>query len=267
MLLLLLYELRLVPAAWMLILSFLWLVTSVIMSISLYLPLTLISLSMIYIMYHLYLSYIEYKRRILVCVGRVVSVHIHNDRPNKPLLQVDGIRVIKDQGIEDAPRRTYDHRGNRVKKNEDPNDRHVSLILTSQNREHEHTMVKKWRIPYGTLTPGRVCSNLEIESDVMTSIDFIKLLGHDIYFGESFVDNGVGMAQLRLTYQRVPCRRMDRIVQGLAALMENGKVGVFGRCVRTGNIKTQHKIYCWVTPEWRDEALGRILILNRQQCL
>ena len=78
------------------------------------------------------------------------------------------------------------------------------------------------------LPPGTVRANIETFG--------IKLVPH---VGKTIQ---VGDAILYLTKPRDPCEKMDRVMPGLRALMENDRQGVLAQVVASGTIRVGDEI-------------------------
>lgn len=170
----------------------------------------------------------------LIPIGVVASLHVHPVKGGKPMQRVKFMMLQVGQGIEGAPKRTYDHRPARMKKDEKPEQRDVSFIHRNELQELEKIMVDELGAKPGLLTPGRVRANIEIGGEAITPSGLLKLTGQDLVIGTAIV---------RLTMERDPCNEMNWICQGLAALMKNGKQGIFAQIIQSGKITEGDVIY------------------------
>ena len=147
-----------------------------------------------------------------VISGRVASLHLHPAVAGQPLTSVQSIEVVEETGILGEPR-YFGRRGFNGK----PSTRQISLIEREQIAEHAAVLGLE------CIAPGAVRSNVEI-----FGIKLVPLTGQSIQIGD---------AVLQITKPRDPCEKMDRICQGLRALMESGKQGVLARVIRSGTIR------------------------------
>ena len=145
--------------------------------------------------------------------GTVASLHLHPARSGEPLRAVDSIEVVAEQGIVGNGR----YFGRRSRSTGQPSKRQVTLIERELVAEHAATLSLE------TIDPGVVRSNIEA-----VGVDLIALLGREVRVGEAVL----------LFYEaRTPCEKMDRICQGLRALMEDRRQGVLAQVVRGGVIR------------------------------
>ena len=144
--------------------------------------------------------------------GRVASLHLHPAKSGGAMSAVEVFEVIAEKGIVGNGR--YFGRLGRAGL---PGKRQMSLIEREQIAEHAAVMGLP-RIP-----PGVVRANIET-----FEIDLISLLGRQVQ---------VGGALLLFYEARTPCEKMDRICQGLRALMENQKQGVLAQVIQGGMIR------------------------------
>ncbi len=146
-------------------------------------------------------------------ISRVVSLHLHPEKSGQPLRAVDQIEVVMEKGIIGNGR----HFGRLSCSTGQPSQRQVSLIEREQIAGHAATL--------GLLTipPGAVRSNIETQD-----VDLIALLGREVQ---------IGGALLFFYAARTPCEKMDRVCQGLRALMEDRRQGVLAQVIRGGVIR------------------------------
>ncbi len=123
---------------------------------------------------------------------------------------VEQFEVVEQNGIFGNPRKF----GAISRRTGQPSKRQVTLIEREQIEEHAVTLGLQ------TIAPGAVRSNIET-----FGIDLIALIGKEVQIGE---------AVLLLYDARTPCEKMDRLCNGLRALMENRKQGVLAQVVRSG---------------------------------
>ena len=145
--------------------------------------------------------------------GRVASLHLHPQKAGEPMRAVEQFEVIEQKGISGNPRKF----GAISRSTGLPSKRQVTLIEREQIGEHAVALGLE------TIGPGAVRSNIETDG-----IDLVALVGRSIQIGE---------AVLFLYEPRTPCEKMDRICQGLRALMEHSKQGVLAQVVRGGVIR------------------------------
>jgi MOSC domain-containing protein YiiM len=144
--------------------------------------------------------------------GRVASLHLHPIKSGELMQPVQEIEAVEQKGIRGNPR----HFGMR-RSNGEPSKRQVSLMEREQISEHAATLGLQ------TIAPGDVRSNIET-----TGINLVALVGKQVQVGEAI---------LYFYEPRNPCEKMDRLCQGLRALMENDKQGVLAQIVKTGVVK------------------------------
>ena len=150
--------------------------------------------------------------------GRVASLHLHPEKAGEPLRAVEQMEVIAQKGIAGNPRKF----GVISRSTGQPSKRQVTLIEREQIAEHATTLGLQ------TIPPGAVRSNIET-----LDVNLIELIGREVQIGEAIL----------LFYEaRTPCEKMDRICQGLRALMESGKQGVLAQVVRGGVIRVGDKV-------------------------
>jgi MOSC domain-containing protein YiiM len=145
--------------------------------------------------------------------GRVASLHLHPEKAGEPMRGVDEFELVEQKGIRGNPRKF----GAISRSTGQPSKRQVSLIEREQIGEHAAALGLE------VIAPGAVRSNIETHG-----IDLVTLVGRHIEIGE---------AVLFLYEPRTPCEKMDRICQGLRALMDNSKQGVLAQVIRGGTIR------------------------------
>ena len=145
--------------------------------------------------------------------GRVVSLHLHPEKSGQPLRAVEQIEVVAEKGIVGNGR----YFGRLSRSTGRPSQRQVSLIEREQIAGHAATLGLQ------TIPPGAVRSNIETQG-----IDLIALLGREVQ---------IGGAVLLFYDARLPCEKMDRICQGLRALMEERRQGVLAQVIHRGVIR------------------------------
>ena len=145
-------------------------------------------------------------------LGRVLSLHLHPEKPGGAMRPVETIELVEQKGIVGNGR--YFGRISRVGT---PSKRQVSLIEREQIIDHAGAF------GLGRIPPGTVRSNIET-----SDVDLIALLGKEVQVGETVL----------LFYEaRTPCEKMDRICEGLRARMEDNRQGVLAQVVRGGRIQ------------------------------
>lgn len=151
-------------------------------------------------------------------LGTVVSLHLHPAQSGELLRTVDSIEVVAEKGIVGNGR----YFGRLSRSSGQPSKRQVTLIEREQIAQHAATLSLE------TIPPGMVRSNIET-----TGIDLVALIGREVRVGEAVL----------LFYEaRTPCEKMDRICQGLRALMEERRQGVLAQVVRSGVIRVGDSI-------------------------
>ena len=143
----------------------------------------------------------------------MASLHLHPDKAGEPLRSVEQIEVVEQKGILGNPRKF----GAISRSTGQQSKRQVTLIEREQLGEHGATLGLQ------TIAPGAVRSNIET-----LGIDLIALIGKEVQ---------VGQAVLFFYDARTPCEKMDRICQGLRALMEDRKQGVMAQVIQSGIIR------------------------------
>lgn len=98
-----------------------------------------------------------------------------------------------------------------------PGRRQLSLMEREQIDEHAATLGLE------SIPTGAVRANIET-----SGINLIALIGRDVQ---------IGAAVVHFYEARMPCEKMDRICQGLRALMENRRQGVLAQIVQGGIIR------------------------------
>jgi len=149
--------------------------------------------------------------------GRVASIHIHPEKSGAEMLSVEQIEVQAEKGIVQEKR----YFGRRAS-NGQASKRQVTLIEREQIAEHAATL----KCP--AFPPGAVRSNIETDG-----INLVPLKGKTLQ---------IGNAQLRVGEPRDPCEKMDRLMPGLRALMEDGRQGVLAQVLSSGTIRVGDEI-------------------------
>lgn len=143
--------------------------------------------------------------------GEVASLHIHPKMPGEPLASCDTLALVAGKGIVEELR--YFGRKNSYGSS---SRRHVSLIEREQIAEHAAALG-------ASIEPGRVRSNIET-----VGVNLQELVGWEVAIGEAVL----------LFYEpRSPCSKMDKICQGLRALMENARQGVMAEVIQSGRVR------------------------------
>lgn len=134
------------------------------------------------------------------------------------MLAVPQIDVVSEKGIV-QDKRYFGRRS----ANGQPSKRQVTLIEREQIGEHAAAL------GCATFAPGAVRSNIETEG-----IDLVSLKGKTLQ---------IGSARLRVGEPRDPCEKMDRVMPGLRALMENDRQGVLAQVIGSGSIRVGDEIH------------------------
>jgi MOSC domain-containing protein YiiM len=140
--------------------------------------------------------------------GSVASLHFHPAVAGEPMLATDAFSVVAEKGIEKNGEGRLFERGSK---------RQVSLIEREQLAEHANAL------GHPGFAPGDVRSNIETEG-----IDLISLKGKQIQIGE---------AVLLLYEARTPCWKMDELIVGLRARMEEERQGMLAQVISGGIIR------------------------------
>ena len=125
-------------------------------------------------------------------IGYIVSLFLHPDDKNNPMIEVDSMELIENKGILNN-NRYYDAKTRRGTNNK----RHVSII------ENEIINIHEENLNCDRITPISVRSNI-----VTKNINLINLIGKSIMIGENAV--------LKVNCKRDPCYKMNRICPGLS---------------------------------------------------
>ena len=144
--------------------------------------------------------------------ARVASIHIHPEKSDGAMQSLPQIEVVAEKGIVEDKR----YFGRRSASGQ-PSRRQVSLIEREQLEEHAAAL------GCSGFVPGVVRSNIETEG-----IRLVSLKGKIIQ---------IGTAQLMIGEPRDPCEKMDQVMPGLRALMENDRQGVLAQVVTSGTIR------------------------------
>ena len=140
--------------------------------------------------------------------GSVASLHFHPAVAGEPMLATDAFSVVAEKGIEKNGEGRLFERGSK---------RQVTLIEREQLAEHANAL------GHPGFAPGDVRSNIETEG-----IDLISLKGKQIQIGE---------AVLLLYQARTPCWKMDELIVGLRARMEEERQGMLAQVISGGIIR------------------------------
>jgi len=149
--------------------------------------------------------------------GRIASIHVHPEKAGTKMLPLDSIEVVAEKGILQDKR----YFGRRSMTGQ-PSKRQLTLIEREQIQEHADALDCQ------VFAPGVVRSNIETEG-----VRLVQLKGRIIQ---------IGSAQLLIGEPRDPCEKMDRVMPGLRALMENDRQGVLAQVVRSGTIRVGDEI-------------------------
>ena len=144
-----------------------------------------------------------------------MSLHLHPAKAGEPLRAVEQIEVVEQKGIRGNGR----YFGRLSRSTGEPSKRQVTLIEREQISEHATTLGLE------KISPGEVRSNIETLG--------VNLIGREVRVGE---------ATLRFYEARTPCEKMDKLCEGLRALMENNKQGVLAQVIRGGIIRVGDEI-------------------------
>ena len=143
--------------------------------------------------------------------GRVASLHLHPVASGGPFSEVSSVELVPGQGIRGNPR--YFNRGSR---------RQVTLIEREIIAEHAAVL------DADLFAPGAVRSNVETEG-----VSLMQWLDCEVQVGE---------ALLLFYAPRTPCHKMDQLLPGLRARMENGRQGVLAQVLQGGRVQTGDSI-------------------------
>ena len=124
------------------------------------------------------------------------------------MLATDAFSVVAEKGIEKNGEGRLFERGSK---------RQVTLIEREQLAEHANAL------GHPGFSPGDARSNIETEG-----IDLISLKGKQIQIGE---------AVLLLYQARTPCWKMDELIVGLRARMEEERQGMLAQVISSGIIR------------------------------
>jgi hypothetical protein len=145
--------------------------------------------------------------------GVVASLHVHPAISGGPLLNLECIELVQDQGIREDSR--YFNRKSRS--TGQPSKRQVTLIEREQIEEH----LDQLGIP--PIPAGTVRSNIET-----AGISLRELLGCQVQLGQAVL----------LAYEaRTPCEKMDQIHPGLCEQMKHGRQGVLAQVLKSGIVR------------------------------
>jgi MOSC domain-containing protein YiiM len=133
------------------------------------------------------------------------------------MLSADELELIAEKGIVQDKR--YFGRKSR---NGEPSRRQVTLIEQEQVAEHAAALGAEG------FPAGVVRSNIET-----TGIELVPLKGKVVQ---------IGTARLLIGEPRDPCEKMEAIMPGLRALMEDGRQGVLAQVIASGTIRVGDRI-------------------------
>lgn len=162
-------------------------------------------------------------------IGRVVGLYLHPDstssKTGQPMRKVDRITPLADGRIMEEPNRTFDHRPQRLKMNEDPRDRQLSFVFLET--------IKSIRQPLLTKDNFRANVVIELDKSLYQTPDeekngIVNLVSAEavittlLFQSESSTSNNdispcgrasilfcYGNLKMRYTQEREPCRIMD----------------------------------------------------------
>jgi len=149
--------------------------------------------------------------------GRIASIHVHPDKSGTEMIALDSIDLIAEKGIVQDKR--YFGRRSTIGQ---PSKRQLTLIEREQIKDHADAL------GCAAFAPGAVRSNIETEG-----VQLVPLKGKIIE---------IGSARLLVGEPRDPCEKMDRVMPGLRALMENDRQGVLAQVVTSGMIRVGDQI-------------------------
>jgi MOSC domain-containing protein YiiM len=144
--------------------------------------------------------------------GKIVSLHLHPPVSGEILQTVSEVYAEAGKGLA-GDSRVFGRKNQRG----EPSRRQVSLIAREEIACHAAALGLK------EIAPGAVRSNIET-----MGIELTAFLGREME---------VGGAVLLFYEARTPCWKMDRIAQGLQAMMTCGHQGVLAQVVRSGQIR------------------------------
>jgi MOSC domain-containing protein YiiM len=133
------------------------------------------------------------------------------------MVSLPQIEVVAEKGIVDDKR----YFGRRSALGQ-PSKRQMTLIEREQIEQHARALGASG------FPPGAVRSNLETEG-----LELVPLKGKTLQ---------IGTAKIRVGEPRDPCEKMDRVMPGLRALMENERQGVLAQVVGSGTIRVGDEI-------------------------
>jgi MOSC domain-containing protein YiiM len=149
--------------------------------------------------------------------GVVGSLHVHSTRSTEPMVDVTGLTLVAEKGIQEDKR--YFDRLNSAGR---PRRRQVTLMEREQISEHADAL----NLP--EISPGAVRANIETRG-----ISLIECIGKELQIGEAVI----------CVYEaRTPCSQMDVIAKGLRELMENSRQGVLAEVIQSGTVRIGDKI-------------------------
>lgn len=128
------------------------------------------------------------------------------------MIEVAQLYLVAGKGIQEDKR----YFGRKSRSTGQPSRRQVTLIERETIARHAAAF------DVGVFHPGEVRSNIET-----TGIDLPSLVGRDVQVGEAII---------HFYEPRTPCAKMDALLPGLRAAMEDGRQGVLAFVVKPGTV-------------------------------
>lgn len=128
------------------------------------------------------------------------------------MVEVAQLHLIAGKGIQEDKR----YFARKSRSTGQPSRRQVTLI------ERETIASHAAAFDVDVFRPGEVRSNIET-----TGIDLLSLIGREVQVGEAII---------HFFEPRTPCAKMDALIPGLRAAMENGRQGVLAFVVQSGSV-------------------------------
>ena len=128
------------------------------------------------------------------------------------MVEVAQIHLVAGKGIQEDKR----YFGRKSRSTGQPSRRQVTLI------ERETIASHSAAFDVDVFSPGEVRSNIET-----TGMDLLSLVGRDVQLGEAII---------HFYEPRTPCAKMDALLPGLRAAMEDGRQGVLAFVVKSGTV-------------------------------
>lgn len=128
------------------------------------------------------------------------------------MMEVAHFHLVATKGIQEDKR----YFGRKSRSTGQPSRRQVTLI------ERETIASHAAAFDVDVFRPGEVRSNIET-----TGIDLLSLIGREVQVGEAIV---------HFFEPRTPCAKMDALIPGLRAAMEDGRQGVLAFVVQSGTV-------------------------------